>query len=261
MTPVFLRDKVVNTLVWQYVKGTSNRQEPEEGDQTLGGAMYKVLIIEDDFVIADSLKSHLSNWGYKVKYVEDFKEVLAEVTDYDPQLVLMDIFLPFFNGYHWCKEIRKFSSVPIVFISSAGDNLNIVMAMNMGGDDFITKPFDLNVLTAKIQAIMRRSYSFQGQTNIIDHNGVLLNLGNATLSYENQKIELTKNDFRLLQVLFESAGKVVTRDHIMAKLWEDENFVDDNTLTVNVARLRKKLEEIGLEDYIKTKKGIGYIIE
>lgn len=223
--------------------------------------MYRVLIIEDDFVIAKTLKTHLSNWGYEVKCEENFKEVISEFTAYDPQIVLMDVTLPYFNGYHWCREIRKISSVPIVFISSAGDNLNIVMAMNMGGDDFIIKPFDLNVLTAKIQAIIRRTYSFQGHTNIIEHNGVVLNLGNATLTYEEQKIELTKNDFRLLQILFESMGKVVSRESIMTRLWEDENFVDDNTLTVNITRLRKKLEEIGLEDYIKTKKGIGYIIE
>ncbi|QHI72633.1 response regulator transcription factor [Aminipila terrae] len=223
--------------------------------------MYRVLIVEDDFVIAESLMTHLGNWGFEVKYIENFKDVISEFTSYDPHIVLMDVTLPFFNGYHWCREIRQISSVPIVFISSAGDNLNIVMAMNMGGDDFIIKPFDLSVLTAKIQAIIRRTYSFQGRTNIIEHNGVLLNLGNATLIYEDKKIELTKNDFRLLQVLFEGAGKVVSRDSLMTRLWEDENFVDDNTLTVNITRLRKKLEEIGLEDYILTKKGIGYIIE
>ncbi|QAT43684.1 response regulator transcription factor [Aminipila luticellarii] len=223
--------------------------------------MYRVLIIEDDFVIARSVQEHLSNWGFEVRYIENFKEVLAEFTSYEPQLILMDVTLPFFNGYHWCREIRQISSVPIVFVSSAGDNLNIVMAMNMGGDDFIVKPFDLNVLTAKIQAIIRRTYSFQGHANIIEYNGAVLNLGNATLSHEDKKIELTKNDFRLLQVLFESAGKVVSRDCLMTRLWEDENFVDDNTLTVNITRLRKKLEEIGLEDYIKTKKGIGYMIE
>lgn len=223
--------------------------------------MYRVLIIEDDFTIATLLKTHLTNWGYEVRCGENFKEVLSEFIGYDPQIVLMDVTLPYFNGYHWCREIRKISSVPIVFISSAGDNLNIVMAMNMGGDDFIIKPFDLNVLTAKIQAIIRRTYSFQGHTSIIEHNGVVLNLGNASLTYKEQKIELTKNDFRLLQILFEGVGKVVSRENIMTRLWEDENFVDDNTLTVNITRLRKKLEEIGLEDYIKTKKGIGYIIE
>lgn len=223
--------------------------------------MYRILIVEDDLVIANSLKLHLSNWGYEVKYIEDFKEIISQFISYDPQIVLMDITLPFFNGYHWCKEIRKLSSVPIVFISSASDNLNIVMAMNMGGDDFITKPFDLNVLTAKLQAIIRRTYSLQGQSNIIEHKGVVLNLGTATLTYRDEKIELTKNDFKILKILFESLGKVVSRDSIMTRLWEDENFVDDNTLTVNVTRLRKKLEEIGLKDYIKTKKGIGYAIE
>lgn len=223
--------------------------------------MYKILIVEDDFVIANSLKEHLTNWGYSVEYVEKFKDIISTFISYDPQIVLMDISLPFFNGYHWCKEIRKISPVPIVFISSASDNLNIVMAMNMGGDDFITKPFDLSVLTAKIQAVIRRTYSLQGQSNIIEHDGVVLNLGNATLTYEDKKIELTKNDFRILKIFFESIGKVVSRDSIIIRLWEDDNFVDDNTLTVNITRLRKKLEEIGLSDYIKTKKGIGYIIE
>ncbi len=223
--------------------------------------MYKILIVEDDFVIANSLKEHLTNWGYSVEYVEKFKDIISTFISYDPQIVLMDISLPFFNGYHWCKEIRKISPVPIVFLSSASDNLNIVMAMNMGGDDFITKPFDLSVLTAKIQAVIRRTYSLQGQSNIIEHDGVVLNLGNATLTYEDKKIELTKNDFRILKILFESIGKVVSRDSIIIRLWEDDNFVDDNTLTVNITRLRKKLEEIGLSDYIKTKKGIGYIIE
>lgn len=223
--------------------------------------MYKILIVEDDFVIANLLKTHLSNWGYQVKYVRDFKEIMSEFINYDPQIVLMDIALPYFNGYHWCNKIRNISSVPIVFISSAEDNLNIVMAMNMGGDDFITKPFDLNVLTAKLHAIIRRTYSFQGNANIIEHKGVVLNLGNATLTYKDNKIELTKNDFKIMKILFESVGKVVSRDSMMTRLWEDEHFVDDNTLTVNITRLRKKLEELGLKDYVKTKKGIGYLIE
>ncbi|MEA4987467.1 MAG: response regulator transcription factor [Anaerovorax sp.] len=223
--------------------------------------MYRILIVEDDFVIANTLKDHLSKWGYEVDYVMDFKEVLTKFINYNPQMVLMDISLPFLNGYHWCTEIRRVSSVPIVFLSSAADNMNIVMAMNMGADDFIAKPFDLSVVTAKIQALMRRSYSLSGQVNVMEHKGVILNIGNATLTYKNEKIELTKNDFKILQILFEKAGTVVSRDSIMTRLWEDDNFVDDNTLTVNITRIRKKIEEIGLVDFIKTKKGIGYLIE
>jgi len=223
--------------------------------------MYRILIVEDELVIANALKEHLSKWGYDVTYITDFKEIMAQFIRYNPQMVLMDISLPFLNGYHWCTEIRKISSVPIVFLSSAADNLNVVMAINMGADDFIAKPFDLNVLTAKIQALMRRSYSLSGQVNVMEHKGVILNISSATLAYENEKIELTKNDFKLMQILFEKAGTVVSRDSIMTRLWEDDNFVDDNTLTVNIARIRKKIEEIGLIDFIKTKKGIGYYIE
>lgn len=168
--------------------------------------------------------------------------------------------LPFFNGFHWCSEIRKFSKVPVMFISSAQDNMNIVMAMNMGGDDFIAKPFDLNVLTAKVGALLRRTYSFQGQVNIIEHKGVVLNLSDTTLTYKDNKIELTKNDYKILQILMENVGRVVSREDIMQRLWESDNFIDDNTLTVNVTRLRKKLADFGLKDFIITKKGLGYMV-
>ena len=167
----------------------------------------------------------------------------------------------FYNGYYWCTEIRKVSKVPILFISSASDNMNIVMAMNMGGDDFIAKPFDLNVLMAKIQATLRRTYDFGGQVSILQHRGAILNISDATLTYEGQRIELTKNDYRLLRTLMENKGKVVSRDMLMQKLWEMDSFVDENALTVNIARLRKKLENAGLTDFIGTKKGLGYIIE
>lgn len=223
--------------------------------------MYRILIVEDDMVIAKSLKNHLGNWGYETEYVTDFKEVLAQVIRYEPHLVLLDISLPFFNGYHWCSEIRKVSNMPIIFISSMSDNMNIVMAVNMGGDDFIAKPFDLNIIVAKVQALLRRTYSFGGQMNVIEYRGVVLNLSDATLHYRNEKLELTKNEFKIVQILFENTGKVISRDVIMARLWESDSFIDDNTLTVNVARLRKRLEDIGLGDFVKTKKGIGYMVE
>ncbi|MCB6991913.1 response regulator transcription factor [bacterium 210820-DFI.6.37] len=223
--------------------------------------MHKILIIEDDQTICNILKRHLSKWGYEVRAIDNFQDILEEFIAFDPQLVLLDIGLPYFNGHHWCCEIRRISKVPIIFLSSADDNLNIVMALNMGGDDFIAKPFDLNVVTAKVQAILRRSYAFKDKTNLIEHRGAVLNLNDATLTFEKQRIELTKNEYRIMQILMSRAGEIVSRDEIMRALWEDDSFVDDNTLTVNVARLRKKLDEAGLSDYIKTKKGIGYVVE
>lgn len=187
-----------------------------------------------------------------------FSNVVAEFVRFDPQLVLMDITLPFFNGYHWCSEIRKISKVPVIFLSSAADNMNIVMAVNMGADDFIPKPFDLEVLTVKIQAMLRRSYDFAGTGSMLEHKGAILNLNETTLTYQEQKIELTKNEFRILEILMENKEKVVSRETLMTKLWESDNYVDENTLSVNVNRLRKKLEALGLEEFILTKKGIGY---
>lgn len=223
--------------------------------------MYRIMIVEDDITIAEIIRKHMEGWGYEVRCAEDFKNVLAEFVSFSPQLVLMDISLPFFNGYHWCSQIRQISRVPIVFLSSASDNMNIVMAVNMGGDDFVAKPFDLNVLMAKIQAMLRRTYDFGGQTQLFEHRGVILNLSDATVLYEDRKVDLTKNEFKILQILMEQKGNVVSRDKIMTRLWETDSYVDDNTLTVNVTRLRKKLEEAGVKDFITTKKGIGYFIE
>lgn len=223
--------------------------------------MYKILIVEDDETIAGGLKNHLEKWNYQAECMTDFKDVMGKFVEFEPQLVLLDIVLPFFNGFHWCQEIRKISKVPIIFLSSANDNMNIVMAMNMGGDEFIEKPFALNVLTAKVQALLRRAYSFQGNVNVLEREGMLLNLNDASLSYKGEKISLTKNEFRILQMLMENAGKIVARNDIIARLWESDEFIDDNTLTVNVARLRKKLENAGMEGRIKTKKGIGYYLD
>lgn len=223
--------------------------------------MYKILIVEDDATIAGVLSSHLAKWGFQVQTVEDFHTVLDQFLRFDPQLVILDVTLPCFNGYHWCGEIRKLSKVPILFLSSAADNMNILMAINLGADDYISKPFDLEIVLAKVQALLRRSYDFQGRTAILEHRGALLNLSDATLTFQEQKIDLTKNEFRILQVLMENKGAVVSRDVIMKRLWENDSFVDDNTLTVNVTRLRRKLEEAGLPDFIVTKKGIGYLVK
>jgi two-component system response regulator protein BraR/BceR len=222
--------------------------------------MYKILIVEDDPTIASILKNQLCKWGYGAETISDFNNVIDEFIKYDPQMVILDITLPFYNGYHWCMEIRRMSKVPIMFASSASDNMSLIMAINMGADDFIAKPFDLNVVVAKIQALLRRAYSFQGQVNILESNGAVLNLGEMTLTYNSEKLDLSKNEFKILQILLENKSKAVSRDEIMRQLWESESFIDDNTLTVNVTRLRKRLEDIGLKDFIKTKKGIGYII-
>lgn len=222
--------------------------------------MYRIMIVEDDEVIANAIRQHLVSWGMEAFCVQDFSDVLTEFAATGPQLVLMDIHLPFFNGYHWCQEIRKVSKVPVLFLSSASDNMSIIMAVNMGGDDFIAKPFDLNVLTAKVQALLRRTYEFAGATNLLEHKGAILNKENGILTYQGEKIELTKNEWRILQVLMEHKGKAVSRDTLMMRLWESDSFIDDNTLTVNVTRLRRKLEEIGLSDYIQTEKGVGYLL-
>ena len=222
--------------------------------------MYRIYLVEDDEVIAGLMKKHLESWGYQVEVVKDFTNVLGEFAKINPQLVLLDLKLPFFNGFHWCEEIRKISQVPVIFVSSAADNMNMVMAMARGADDFIAKPFDLEVLVAKVQAILRRTYSFGKASNILEHKGAVLNLGSGNLTMGDESLELTRNELKILQILFEHNGKAVSRDAIMTKLWENDSFVDDNTLTVNMTRLRKKLEGIGLKNFIVTKKGMGYMV-
>lgn len=222
--------------------------------------MYRIYLVEDDEVIAGLMKKHLESWGYQVETVKDFTNVISEFAKVDPQLVLLDLKLPFFNGFHWCEEIRKISQVPVIFVSSAADNMNMVMAMARGADDFIAKPFDLAVLVAKVQAILRRTYSFGKASNILEYRGVVLNLGNGSVTMGEESVDLTRNELKILQILFENNGKAVSRDAIMTKLWENDSFVDDNTLTVNMTRLRKKLEGIGLRNFIVTKKGMGYMV-
>lgn len=223
--------------------------------------MYRILIAEDDFALAQILKKQIEPWGNEVRLITDFQNVIPAFLAFNPHLVLMDIMLPFFNGFHWCGEIRKISNVPVVFLSSASDNMNIVMAMSMGGDDFIPKPVDPNVMNAKLQAILRRAYSMTGTVPVLEHGGAILNLNDGTLNYRGEKIDLTKNEFRILQTLMENKGKIVSRDTLMMKLWQDDCYVEENTLTVNVTRLRRKLEGAGLPGFITTKVGSGYIIE
>ncbi len=223
--------------------------------------MYKILLVEDEPSIAESIKAAVGTWGLDAKITSDFSDVTAEFSAYQPHLVLMDITLPYRNGFYWCSEIRKISTVPIVFISSANDNMNIVMAMNLGGDDFICKPFDLSVLTAKINAVLRRTYDFVPQKPVIAHRGCMLSTSDSVFIYEGERYELTKNEYRILLSLMEARGSVVSRDSLMERLWESDSFVDENTLNVNVARLRKKLEAAGLSDFVSTRKGLGYVVE
>ena len=223
--------------------------------------MHRIFIVEDDAAIAAALQKHLTTWGFDVRCAEDFRNVLAECTAFDPQLVLLDITLPFYNGYHWCQELRRVSNVPVVFISSASDNMNIVMAMNMGGDDFIAKPFDLDVLTAKVQALLRRTYDFAAASPVLSHRGAVLQTGDQSLLVDGEKLPLSKNEYRILLTLLEGRGRVVSRERLMERLWETDSFVDENTLTVNVNRLRKKLDAAGLNGFITTRVGAGYLVE
>lgn len=223
--------------------------------------MYRIFIVEDDGVIAGAVERHLESWGYQVARARRFDAVLAEFLDFGPQLVLLDISLPFFNGYHWCREIRKVSQVPILFLTSAADNVNQVMAMQMGGDDLLAKPFDLQVLSAKVQAMLRRAYDFASAPAPLSCGGAVLNPASGTLTVGGRRVELTRNEGRLLQLLLEKKGRIVSRDAMMTALWESDSFVDENTLSVNVNRLRRKLEAAGLPDFIRTKKGAGYLVE
>lgn len=220
--------------------------------------MYKLMLVEDDPVIAGQLADFLRSWNYEVVPVADYTAVLAEFCREMPQLVLLDISLPYYNGYYWCEQIRKVSKVPIIFISGQADNMNIIMAVNQGGDDFIAKPFDLSVLAAKVSALLRRTYDFSENSSLMEYHGFILNLAEARLLYQDKSVELTKNEYRILQTLFEANGALVSREEMMRRLWESEWFIDDNTLTVNMTRLRKKLEKEQIPELIETKKGIGY---
>ena len=222
--------------------------------------MYRIFVVEDDEVIAGAVARHLEGWGYTVRCAREFDRVLQEFAEFDPQLVLLDISLPFFNGYHWCQEIRKISKVPILFLTSAGDSVNTVMAMQLGGDDLLSKPFDLQVLSAKVQAMLRRAYDFGPPAHLLQCGSAVLNESDGTLTANGQRLDLTRNEFRILQMLLEHKGQTVSREALMTRLWESDSFVDENTLTVNVGRLRRKLEAAGLPDLIRTRKGEGYLV-
>ena len=221
---------------------------------------YRIMIVEDDPGIAGAIADCMAQWGLKAESVSDFRRVMEDFARIQPHLVLLDITLPFMNGYHWCAEIRKVSSMPVIFISSASDNMNIIMAMNMGGDEFIAKPFDSEVLIAKVQALLRRTYDYAASAPVLEHRGAMLNTGDGSLTWQGQKIDLTRNETRILLILMQNKGTVVSREKLMEALWQTDAFVDENTLTVNVGRLRKKLDAAGLADFIATKFGVGYSV-
>lgn len=220
--------------------------------------MQRILLVEDDRIISQLVAKNLTNWGYQVQEVQDFQTVLDQISDFQPHLILLDIGLPFFNGYYWCQEIRKTSRVPIMFLSSHDQPMDIVMAINMGADDYVTKPFEMTVLLAKIQGLLRRTYDFVGEQSLLWFEEASLDLKTMQVSYGQAVEELTRNEFQILRVLFEHGKEVVSREELMRELWNSDIFVDDNTLSVNIARLRKKLAELGLPDLIMTKKGVGY---
>nr|WP_320147371.1 response regulator transcription factor [uncultured Anaeromusa sp.] len=223
--------------------------------------MFRILVVEDDSKLRELILLNLRKWGFETMGVEDFSKVMEAVEEQDPHLVLLDINLPIYDGFYWCRKIRSTSKRPIIFISSRGANMDVVMAVNMGGDDFVQKPFSLDVLAAKMQALLRRTYSYgkeEGET--VEHRGAILHLSEGELHYQDKKIMLTRNELRILHLLIKHGGDVLSREKIMRALWEDENFVDDNTLTVNINRLRRKLSDAGLEDWIETRKGQGYVL-
>lgn len=223
--------------------------------------MFKIMVIEDDVSLKNIIAECLSKWGHDVHQIENLENIIEEFRNYEPQLVLLDINLPFYDGFHWCNEIRKISKVPIIFISSRNSNMDVIMGVNLGADDYIQKPFSIDVLVAKVNALLRRTYNFvENNSNQIVYNGVILDLSTATISYEGNIVELTKNEIKILHELMKYKGQIVSRNKLMKKLWDNDWFVDDNTLTVNVNRIRVKLNEIGLENFIDTKRGLGYII-
>ncbi|MDY3903540.1 response regulator transcription factor [Peptoniphilus sp.] len=220
---------------------------------------WKIFLVEDDKVIAEEIERYLKIWNYEIRRVKDFQNIFNEFKNFHPDLVLMDVTLPFFNGYHWCKVIRDNSKVPILFISAADENLNLIMAMDLGADDYLTKPFDLEVLQIKIKALLRRTYEYFETKNIY-YRDIILKCDSMIVSIKDREIELTKNEFKILEVLLEKPGKIISRDEIIDRIWQTDSYIDDNTLTVNIMRLRKKLEDIQIFELIKTKKGVGYYV-
>ncbi len=224
--------------------------------------MYKILIIEDDRRLAEEIGQIINRWGYEAVFVTNFQKVEEHFIEEAPHLVLLDIHLPFYDGYHWCRRIRTHSEVPILFITSASDKMSLMMAVHMGGDDFLTKPFEGEILQSKIMALLRRTYNY-GQMNhtLVTYDGIFLDMARHVVVFHDKESELTKNEARIMELLIENGGKIVEREILMKRLWDNDCFVDDNTLTVNVTRLKRKLEPLGIKERIVTRKGVGYELE
>lgn len=223
--------------------------------------MYKVLLIEDDIDLAKETAFALGKWGFKVELIDDFEMIMEEFIDKKPELVLLDVNLPLYNGFYWCEKIRNISNVPIIFLSSRDSDMDLIMGINNGGDDYITKPFSIDILVTKINGIMRRIYNYTGLNNIMMYKNLIFDMEKGIIKNNESCIELTKNEIKILSLLLKNKNKVVSRENLMMSLWESDEFVTDNALTVSINRLRSKIKELDLEDFIKTKKGIGYIVE
>ncbi|WP_342471594.1 response regulator transcription factor [Metasolibacillus sp. FSL H7-0170] len=220
----------------------------------------KIFLIEDDMSIFRLIEERLQQWSLQITGPKDFQKVMNDFTEVNPQLVIIDIQLPAYDGFHWCREIRAVSNVPILFLSSRDHPMDMVMAMQLGADDFIQKPFHMDVLVAKIQALLRRTYDYQQQVQqVVSWQEAVIDYERGLLMYHDRQIDFTKNELFILKLLVERVDRIVTREELMRKLWDDERFVNDNTLTVNINRLRQKLEDVGLTNVIITKKGLGYM--
>lgn len=223
--------------------------------------MYKILFVEDDIDLAKETLIALEKWGFKVNLIDNFENIIEEFIYIKPEVVLLDVNLPLYNGFYWCEKIREISNVPIIFLSSRDSDMDLIMGINNGGDDYITKPFSIDVLVTKINAIIRRVYNYNNSNNIIGYKDLIFDIEKGIIKLNNKNIELTKNEIKILTLLLKNKDKVVSRESLMMSLWDSDEFVTDNALTVNINRLRSKIKELGVEDFIKTKKGIGYIVE
>lgn len=223
--------------------------------------MHTIMLVEDDSALCSQIIEGLKKWGFNADSAVNFENIIDDFSKIKPQLVIMDINLPCYDGFYWCNRIREISKVPVIFLSSRDTNMDIIMAVNTGADDYIAKPFSMQILIAKIQAILRRTYDYTTPDHdYIEHRGLILNMGESSVIYGNSKSELTKNEMKILRLLMTNKGRIVSRESIMKLLWDDDQYVNDNTLTVNINRLRSRLSDLGLEDYIETKKGQGYIV-
>jgi len=220
----------------------------------------KILIIEDEEKIREELKDFLKRYGYETKGITSFENVIEETLKAKADLILLDINLPYFDGYYICREIRKVSNVPIIIVTSRDSDMDELMSINLGADDFITKPYNTQILLARIASLLRRTSQSYENNDILEYKGLIYDIHKSEVSFENNKIELSKNENKILYMLIKNKERIVSRNDIIESLWDSDEFIDDNTLTVNINRLRKKLEEIGALDYLQTKRGQGYMI-